>query len=572
MTRYEPETWLPMYEAGQPATVTPEHGDALAMFTSALARDPDGAALLYFDGALTRRELDELSDAFGAALLDAGLAPGGRVALYLQNVPQFVIALLGTWKAGGIAVSVNPMNRERELELLLTDSGATVLVTLESLHRDVAASVVDRTAVTTVFTTSELEYQTRHDPRLFAGVERIPAASVTAPAGISLRDMGETLARFRGTVPPPVRLSPTDTAVLTYTSGTTGPPKGAMNGHGNMAFNSQAYRQWCSIGTGDVIFGVAPLFHITGLVGHVGVALLTGAPLVLFHRFEPSVALDTIREHRPTFTVGSITVFIALMNAPGAGRDAFAPLTKIWSGGAPIPPATVEAFAAASGRYIHNIYGLTETTSPSHAVPLGATAPVDPDSGALAVGVPWFDTVSRIVGDDGEELPPGQVGEIVISGPQVVAGYWGRPTETAATFPGGELHTGDVGYMDDKGWFYVVDRKKDQINAGGYKVWPREVEDVLYEHEAVREAAVIGVPDDYRGETVKAYVSLRPGHDVTPDELIAFAKARMAAYKYPRQVELIDEIPKTASGKLLRRELRGRPATAGPTAPRTERP
>ena len=191
-------------------------------------------------------------------------------------------------------------------------------------------------------------------------------------------------------------------------------------------------------------------------------------------------------------------------------------------------------------------------------MPAGADAPVDEASGALSVGVPIYNTVVRILGDDGEELPPGEIGEIVTSGPQVVAGYWNKPEETERAIPGGALHTGDVGYMDADGWFYIVDRKKDQINAGGYKVWPREVEDVLYEHEAVREAAVVGVPDEYRGETVKAYVSLRPGRTADEAELIAFCRERMAAYKYPRQVEFMDEIPKTVTGKLLRRELRAR--------------
>ena len=241
-----------------------------------------------------------------------------------------------------------------------------------------------------------------------------------------------------------------------------------------------------------------------------------------------------------------------------AEKDALASLTRIWSGGAPIPPSTVKAFSAAFGQYIHNIYGLTETTSPSHGVPAHAQAPVDEASGALSVGVPVHNTVVRIVGDDGRDLPPGEIGEIVTSGPQVVSGYWNKPEETRQAIPGGALHTGDVGYMDEAGWFYIVDRKKDQINVGGYKVWPREVEDVLYEHEAVREAAVVGVPDAYRGETVKAFVSLRPGRTVGEDDLIAFCKERMAAYKYPRSIEFLDEIPKTVTGKLLRRELRTR--------------
>ena len=329
-----------------------------------------------------------------------------------------------------------------------------------------------------------------------------------------------------------------------------------MNTHGNVVFNSQAYRQWCGLGPDDVILGVAPLFHITGLIAGVTTSLLLGAPLVLAYRFEPSAMLETIRDERATFTVGSITVFIALMNAPDAQREALASLTRIWSGGAPIPPSTVKAFQAQFGQYIHNIYGLTETTSPSHGVPYDATAPVDDASGALSVGVPVFNTVVRIVGDDGQDLPAGEVGEIVTSGPMVVPGYWNKPEETAHALPGGALHTGDVGYMDATGWFYIVDRKKDQINAGGYKVWPREVEDVLYQHEAVREAAVVGVPDAYRGETVKAYVSLRPadGHGRGAHRLLPPADGRL-------QVPPPGRVPRRAAQDRLRQ-------AAPPRAPR----
>jgi long-chain acyl-CoA synthetase len=547
---YDERPWLHLYGEGQPHDITPEYPDALSMFAASVARNPDGDAVRYFDGRITYRELDELTDAFAVALLDGGLQRGDRVAMYLQNVPQFIIGLVGTWKAGGIAVSVNPMNRERELALLLTDSGSKVLVCLQGLYRDVAASVVGDTDVATVITTSELDFQTRDDPRAFPGSER------ATPDGTT--DLLELIGRFRGQQPPSVDYGPDDIAFLTYTSGTTGPPKGAMNTHGNVVFNSQAYREWCGLSSNDVILGVAPLFHITGLIAHITAALFLGAPLVLFHRFEPSLGIDVIKEHQPTFTVGSITVFIALMNAPNAEPDALKSLGKIWSGGAPIPPSTIKHFSTAFGQYIHNIYGLTETTSPSHGVPYGADSPVDEASGALSVGVPIYNTVVQILGDDGEELPPGEVGEIVTTGPQVVAGYWNKPEETQNAIPGGALHTGDVGYMDAQGWFYIVDRKKDQINAGGYKVWPREVEDVLFEHEAVREAAVVGVPDEYRGETVKGFVSLKAGKTVTEEELIAFCKSRLAAYKYPRMIEFLDEVPKTVTGKFLRRELRNR--------------
>lgn len=550
MSIYDQRPWLGRYDMGQPHDIDLEFPNALEMFAASVQRSPEAPIVKYFDGQLTFREMDELSDAFAVGLVDSGFSTGDRAALFLQNVPQFVIAMLGIWKAGGVAVAVNPMNKERELDLLLRDSGAKALVCLEDLYQDVASKVVAATDVRTVITTSALEYQTRNDRRIFAGLARLNCDDT--------QDMAELLERYRGQRPPAVTLGLDDVAFLTYTSGTTGPPKGAMTTHHNVVFNAQTYRDWIGLDGNDVILGVAPLFHITGSIGHVAVSLLAGAPLVLLHRFDPAAAIEAIREHEATFTVGSITVFIALMNAPNAEKAALETMTKVYSGGAPIPPNTVKTFQNVFGRYIHNIYGLTETTSPSHAVPFHGDAPVDESSGALSVGVPVYNTIVRVVGDDGTDLAPGEVGEMVTEGPQVAAGYWNKPDETANALPGGVLHTGDVGYMDEQGWFYVIDRKKDQINVGGYKVWPREVEDALYEHDAVREAAVIGVPDEYRGETVKAFVSLKDDTTATSDELVSFTKARMAAYKYPREVIVIDEIPKTVSGKVLRRELRTR--------------
>jgi long-chain acyl-CoA synthetase len=326
--------------------------------------------------------------------------------------------------------------------------------------------------------------------------------------------------------------------------------------HAAMAFNSQTYRDWMGFTAEDSVLGVAPLFHITGLIGHMGIALLAPCPLVITHRFEPHVILDAIREHRPTFTIGSITVFISLAAQDGMTKEDWSSFRVIYSGGASIPPAVIDQFMAKTGIYIHNLYGLTETNSPSHAVPITREAPVDPNTGALSIGVPVFNTVVRILDEAGNEVPAGQNGELAISGPEVIHGYWNKPAATAESLPRGELLTGDIGFMDEDGWFYIVDRKKDMINASGYKVWPHEVEDVIYGHPAIREAAVVGVPDAYRGETVKAYVSLKPDTSVTEEELIAFCKEQMAAYKYPRSFEFLDDVPKTATGKILRRELR----------------
>ena len=548
---YEERSWLARYDTGMPADITAEFGDALSMYQAAASRNPDRPLIHYFDRTLTCADVDRMTDALASGFVALGLVAGERVAVYLQNVPQFVLALIATWKAGGVMVSINPMNKSRELEYLLADSGATILVTLESLYADPTTEVLaaGKTQVRTVVTTCETDLLGSEPvPKLLAGVTKQRHAGTV--------DLMELVAKHDGQVPAPVSFGPEDVAFLTYTSGTTGPPKGAMNTHHNVVFNSQAYRQWMSLTPDDVVLSVAPLFHITGLIAGITVCLMTPMPMVLGYRFDPGVVLDLIERWRPTFTVGAITVFIALMNDPSASTRDFSSLTKVYSGGAPIAPSVVTNFEKITGAYIHNIYGLTETTSPSHGVPMNARAPVDPTSGALSVGVPIFNTVVRVIDEQGNDVPPGEIGEFVTSGPQVVSGYWHKPEETAHALPGGALHTGDVGFMDADGWYYVVDRKKDQINASGYKVWPREVEDVLYEHDAVREAAVIGVPDDYRGETVKAFVSLRPGSAATEAELIAFCKERMAAYKYPRSIDFVDELPKTVTGKILRRELR----------------
>lgn len=548
MSVYDQKPWLAQYSPGVPAEIVPEFTDALSMFRHAVARDPQRTLIHYFDQTLATGMVDRLSDALAAALAARGIGRGDRIAVYLQNVPQFVIAMLAAWKLGGIMVSVNPMLRQKEVALILEDSGARVLVTLESLYHEVARDVVPGTKVEQVLTTSELEFLGGTRPALLKGIER------RACDGAS--DLMTLIAEFDGQRPAPQTLSADDVALLTYTSGTTGPPKAAMNLHRNVVYNTQVYREWMKLDSNDVILGVAPLFHITGLIACITTAMLLPCPLVLYYRFDPATTAELVERHGVTFVVASITVFIALMNNEDARKRDFSTLKKVYSGGAPVSPAQVEAFQNMFGAYIHNIYGMTETTSPTHAVPLGGSAPVDPNTGALSVGIPICGALVRICDDDGRDVPVGEIGELVSGGPMVVPGYWQKPEETAQAFESRGIHTGDVGFMDAQGWFYIVDRKKDLIIASGYKVWPREVEDVLYTHPAVRECAVVGVVDAYRGETVKAYVSLRAGAEASTEDIVEFCKDRMAAYKRPREVEILAELPKTASGKIMRRELR----------------
>nr|WP_241267373.1 AMP-binding protein [Streptomyces scabichelini] len=552
---YAAKPWLGRLNDAQRAAVSPAPSLVHAL-RRAVADTPDRTFLAYFDGRLTYAEVDALSDSVAAHFADRGLERGDRVAILLQNSPHFVLALLGAWKAGAIVVPVNPMYKSGEVTHVLRDAEATALVcsdrAWESYLRETAADSPVRIALTA----SELDFQTRDDARVL-GFERLPQAADA--------DDLVTVARQSGKAPGGRDLVASDIALISYTSGTSGTPKGATNTHGNIMYNAERQRTGLGLPQAPVYFAMAPLFHITGMVCQLGACLNSAGTLVLAYRFEAGVVLDAFAEHRPVYTVGPSTAFMALAAHPSCTRDHFASFVVISSGGAPLPPALVEKFRAGFGPYIRNGYGLTECSAPCASVPPGQEAPVDPVSGTLAVGVPGPDTVVRIVDDQGKEVPFGEQGEILVRGPQVVPGYWRRPEATAETFPDGELRTGDIGFMDPDGWLYVVDRKKDMINASGFKVWPREVEDVLYTHPAVREAAVVGVPDGYRGETVKAYISLRPGSETDPEALADYCKERLAAYKYPRQVEILPELPKTASGKILRRELRTRADSAGST-------
>lgn len=558
MAELNPHPWRGLYRPGLDEGLVGRRTTLVDAWRSRVEANPDRTAIAYFDTALSAREVDRMSDALGAALQDRGVGAGDRVGIHLQNIPQYALAMLALWKIGAAAVVLNPMYFGRELRLPVEDSGAVGIIATD---RDASAirNAVSGTDVAWVLSTSERELQTRNDPRAFGDDQQVEAS----PDG----DLVSLIREFEGRTPEPAEVTPDDLALLTYTSGTTGPPKGAMNSHANVVAVARSFADFVDVAPGDVVLAIAPLFHITGAVINATLALIGDTTLVFAGRFRPEVMLNAFREHGVTFTIGSITAFNALMRLDEAGPEHFAAVKTLYSGGAPIPPSTVDRFEDRFGHYIHNGYGMTETTSGVIAVPPGLRAPVDQSSGTLSIGVPLPGIDAEVVGMDDQPVPAGEQGELVLSGPQIVSGYWRNDAATAGAMPGGRLHTGDVAVMDADGWVYLVDRLKDQINASGYKVWPREVEDALYEHDAVFEAAVVGLPDEYRGEKVVAFVSLKAGRSATEDELVAFASERLAAYKRPSEVHVVGELPKTQTGKIRRRELRDEHAPSHPSTP-----
>jgi long-chain acyl-CoA synthetase len=522
----------------------------LAAFTEQRRAAPDATAVHYYGNAISRAEIDDLSDSLAHWLAEAQVGSADRVAVSLQNTPLFAVALLATWKLGAVLVPVNPMLRPGELASLLSDCEARVLLAHPDMADVITAALKKVEQPPTLLWSSPSDLAGELDAPWAAGPEVVPTE------GTSLLP---ELIRRHGKSTPPHDPSPDELALLTYTSGTTGPSKGAMLTHANIGYQAVVTPEWLGLTVADTVLTIAPFFHITGLGLHLALGLGTGLPLVMTYRFEPRHVLELIQHYTPSFTVGTITAFIAMAEQAATSEQAQAALSRMTSavsGGTAVPAAVVERYERQFGVYIRNGYGLTETASACVVVPTGQRAPIDPGSGATAIGRPLPGVTVTIVADDGSEAPPGVGGEIVVQGPQVGTGYWNRPDETANTFRPEGLRTGDVGFIDEQGWIYLVDRKKDLIVVSGYKVWPRDVEDVLYRHPSVAEAAVIGVPDDYRGESVTAFVVLRPDTSVTPDDLNRHCREYLSAYKCPRHYEVVATLPKSASGKILRRILK----------------
>jgi long-chain acyl-CoA synthetase len=511
--------WDAAWPAHVPRSLDPPDVPAWWLLERNLPRFADRVAFRELDPdtlaerrVLTYEALARAARGAAAGLRGHGVAPGARVGVCLPNGAGLVLGYYATWLAGATVVPVNPLAHEREIEQQLADGAVSLVVTDAGAGRGAA----ERLALPVL------------DSEAFRALEGLPPI---APADCRPAE---------------------DVAVILYTGGTTGPPKGAMLTHRNLVVNTLQFATWYAFAPGEeTSLAVIPMYHSGGMSGVMNVPLSAGATVVAVPRFGAAAVARAVSRHRVTRLFGVPTMFIALLNDAEGRRADYAWLRACRTNAAPLPPAVKAAFDELVGREVLvEGYGLTETSPLTHANPLAAARPG-------SIGIPLADTDARIVDlETGADVSPGAPGELLIRGPQVMRGYWNRPDETARAIEDGWFHTGDVAEMDADGYFRIVDRKKDMINTAGFKVWPREVEEALYEHPAVRLAAVVGVADTYRGEAVKAYVVLKDGERATADDLVGFCRARLTAYKVPRRVEFRAELPITSTGKLLRRLLR----------------
>jgi len=493
--------------------------------TATANKYPDSTAFSYRDNKITYRELDRQTGQLAAALGELGVKARDRVVLFLPNGIEYAIGYYGVLKAGAAVAPANPMYKKDELKHQLNDSGAVAIIS-DKEHYPVIVETRDETSLKAVVLTDSAD---------MAGAVSLERILTEYPPS-----------------PPAIDLNPReDIAAIEYTGGTTGFPKGAMLTHYNLVANAIQNAAWLEWSKNDVIIGLLPFYHSWGACTCVNSPIYTGARVVTMPRYDADELLATIEKERATLLHGAASLYTMLINSPSITKYDLSSLRYVKAGAMPIPPDIKEKWEKITGVRMILAYGLSEASPETHTSPPERIKPG-------TIGIPISDTDARIVDEEtGEiELPPGEVGELIIKGPQVMKGYLNRPEENRETLRDGWLYTGDLAKMDEEGYFYIVDRKKEIIKYKGYTIAPAEVEAVLYEHPAVRECAVVGEPDELAGELPKAYVVLKDEHSVCEDELIEFCKQKVSAYKRIRKVEFIEEIPKTQVGKVLRRVLR----------------
>ncbi|MBD8037423.1 long-chain-fatty-acid--CoA ligase [Solibacillus sp. A46] len=546
------KVWFSSYPEEVPHTLELPEFPVHQFLTQAYESLPNKVAIHFMGREVTYKELYESAMKFANYLRSLGVEKGDRVAIMLPNCPQAVIAYYGTMYAGGIVVQTNPLYTERELQYQMADSGAKVILVMDILYPRVM-KIMNETSIENVIVSGIKDYLPFPKNLIYPFIQK-------KQYGFSVKVEHSGTNHLFTEVMKMAKMDKielnfdfeNDLALLQYTGGTTGYPKGVMLTHKNLIANTMMCDAWmykCKKGE-ESILGILPFFHVYGMTTVLILSVMQQGKMVLLPKFDAEQALKTIDKQKPTLFPGAPTMYIGLLNHPDLAKYDLSSIKACLSGSAPLPLEVQEKFEALTGGRLVEGYGLTETSPVTHANPIWENR----INGSI--GLPWPNTDSVILrSGEAEILPVGEIGEIAVKGPQVMKGYWNRPEETAMTFSDGWFLTGDLGYMDDKGYFYVVDRKKDMIIAGGFNIYPREVEEVLYEHEAIQECVVAGIPDPYRGETVKAYIVLKEGKSVTDKELNEFCRKNLAAYKVPRFYEFRAELPKTAVGKILRRTL-----------------
>ena len=511
---------------------------------------PVRAATHFLGAELTFGELKRQSDRLAASLAEMGIVKGDRVGIMLPNCPQYIIAAFAILRIGAIVVNINPSYTAREYVIIAVDSGARLLVTLDALA-PLAQGVKDRTPIERIVVTSLAEYSAAGAPAPHVA-DTVPLARLVAPRAAPA---------WPALAPSPFEIDSRDLAVLQYTGGTTGTPKGAMLTHGNVFANVIQTEAWTNpayvYARNERYLVVIPYFHIYAFTVCMMTGVRVGALQIIHPKYDPDLVLASIRDLRPTLFPAVPTLFVSLLNHPKVSEYGLERVRNFNSGGAPCPVEVLEEWERRFGRPLNEGYGLSETSPVTHTTPQLARRRIG------TIGLPLTDTDIKIVDlEHGtRELAAGEVGELCISGPQVMKGYWNKPEETAAALrrgPDGRtwLHTGDIASIDSDGFTSIVQRKKDMIIVDGFNVYPSEVESILYLHPAVRLAAVIGVPDKYHGEVVKACIALKPGATVTAAEMIEHCRTSLTEYKVPRQIEVRDTLPMSAVGKILYRVLR----------------
>lgn len=551
--------WLDHYPAEVPQSIPYPNESIVHFLLQSAERYPNHPAVHFMGKTLTYRELHEEAIRLARGLVSTGIKKGDRVAIMLPNCPQAVVSFYGVLLAGAIVVETNPLYVERELEFQLSDCGASAVIMLDLLYARmdrVRGEQPEKGKVPElkhVIVTSIKDGLPFPKNMLYPLKLRKDGVRLSVPYGakgvISYRKL---LGKLTTSIELPKLGDGDELAALQYTGGTTGTPKGVMLSHRNLVSNTMQLAAWCyRAEEGKERFLAAlPLFHVFGLTVLMNMSVMRAGELILLPRFEIASVLQTVKKKRPTIFPGAPTMYVAIINHKETAATDMSSINICVSGSAALPLEVQEQFERMTGGRLIEGYGLTEASPVTHANPLWGYRK------AGTVGIPLPDT-DAIVADPvtGERLPAGQLGELLVRGPQVMLGYWRRPEETAKTLKDGWLHTGDLATVDEEGYFTIMDRMKDVIIAGGFNVYPREVEEVLFEHPAVKEASVVGIKDSYRGETVKAYIVLKEGWQVSSQQLDVWCRERLASYKVPRQYAFRAELPKTMVGKVLRRRL-----------------